>query len=79
MSCCRSQGPVLPSVHSVKHFNAPLATFASTQNTGSGLTGGLTGSKVQLRHSKEERAMFLPCFLGEYAGKGIVVPWIGIS
>lgn len=62
--------------HSVRHFPAPLATFASNQNTGSGLTSGLTGSKVQLEHSKEERATFSTCCLGEYAGKSIVV---GIS
>lgn len=65
--------------HSVRHFHAPLATFASNQNTGSGLTSGLTGSKVQLTHSKEERAMFSTCYMGEYAGKSIVVLWVGIS
>lgn len=66
-------------LHSVRHFHAPLATFASNQNSGSGLTSGLTGSKVQLGHSKEERATFSTCCLGEYAGKGIVVPWVGLS
>lgn len=65
--------------HSVRHFHAPLATFASNQNTGSGLTSGLTGSKVQLTHSKEERAMFSTWYMGEYAGKSIVVLWVGLT
>lgn len=50
---CSSIGP-----HSVKYFPVRLATFASDQNTGSGLASSLTDSKVQLEHSKEERAIF---------------------